>query len=449
MRRGKLELVWSYYYDHTTMERHFEKMAGKGWALDRMGIFWHYHRIEPKPLHYAVGYFPGGGVYAPPTGEELTFEEYCEMAGWELVAEHGAIKIFCNERENPVPLETQADLQVENIRRGSRRIRIADGVVGVIGWLIVIYFILSLYFDGVRTLSGGTGLFLVFIGLMLGIYGLVELITYQCWYRKAKANAQRDQSFTPTNGHPVISKTIMLLAIVSLIFYAFTAIEGRLALAVMAGYFIVYYFQDIIRNRMRSKGAKAAANMGVNFAIAFLIFFVIFNEHYYFNSFDAEGYYEKKGFHWDGQENPLTLQELAGPEFDGKGYIDTQNIQSSVFLSRMEIEQFYDEALSGARGDPGYYLEYVVTKVKLAPLYGFTRASMERTYRSGENWQPMDSWGTGEKDSLQVLQTAFEREEQEICRYLLCMEDRIMKIDLSFAPDKVQQEKIVETLGKI
>ena len=58
------------------MEQHFEKMAGKGWALDRMGIFWHYHRIDPKPLHYAVGYFPGGGVYAPPTGEELTFEEY-------------------------------------------------------------------------------------------------------------------------------------------------------------------------------------------------------------------------------------------------------------------------------------------------------------------------------------------------------------------------------------
>ena len=194
MRRGKLELVWSYYYDHTTMERHFEKMAGKGWALDRMGIFW-------QPLHYAVGYFPGGGVYAPPTGEELTFEEYCEMAGWELAAEHGAIKIFCNERENPVPLETQADIQVENIRRGSRRIRIADGVVGVIGWLIVIYFILSL----VRTLSGGTGLTLTFMGLMLGIYGVVEFITYQRWYRKAKVNAQRDQSFTPTKGHPAAS----------------------------------------------------------------------------------------------------------------------------------------------------------------------------------------------------------------------------------------------------
>ena len=150
-----------------------------------------------------------------------------------------------------------------------------------------------------------------------------------------------------------------------------------------------------------------------------------------------------------GQENPLTLQKLAGPEFNRKGYIDTENVQSSAFLSRMEIEQFYDEALSGAKGTPGYYLEYVVTKVKLAPFYGFARSSMERTYRGRENWQPMDSWGTGKKDSLQVLQTAFEREEQEICRYLLCMEDRIVKVDLSFTPDKGQQDRILELLGEI
>ena len=448
MSRGKLEFVWTYYFDHTTMEQHFEKMAGKGWALDRMGIFWHYHRIEPKPLHYAVGYFPGGGVYAPPTGEELTFEEYCEMAGWELAAEHGPMKIFCNERENPVPLETQADIQVENIRKGSRRFRIADGILGIIGWLLTIYFFLSLYFDGVRTLSEGSGLFLAFTGFMLGVYGFVEFITFWFWYKKAKANAQRDQSFTPTKGHPMISKIIMLLTMAAVVVYAFTA-GGGLVLAVLAGYFIVYYFQDIIRNRMRDSGSATAANIGVNLVLAFLIFFMIFNGYSCIISPDAGDYYRENGFHLQGQETPLTLQKLAGSEFNGKGYIDTENIQSSVFLSRMEIEQFYDEALSGGRGDSGYYLEYVVTKVKLAPFYGFARSSMERTYRGRENWQPMDSWGTGKKDSLQVLQTAFEREEQEICRYLLCMEDRIVKVDLSFTPDKGQQDRILELLGEI
>ena len=34
-------------------------------------------------------------------------------------------------------------------------------------------------------------------------------------------------------------------------------------------------------------------------------------------------------------------------------------------------------------------------------------------------------------------------------RYLLCMEERIVKIDLSFAPDKAQQDQIVEALEEI
>ena len=84
----------------------------------------------------------------------------------------------------------------------------------------------------------------------------------------------------------------------------------------------------------------------------FLIFFVVFNGYYYFSSFETGDYYEKRGFYLQGQENPLTLQKLAGPEFNRKGYIDTENVQSSAFLSRMEIEQFYDEALSGAKGTP-------------------------------------------------------------------------------------------------
>ena len=70
MSRGKLELIWTYYFDHTTMEQHFEKMARKGWILDRMGIFWHYRRSEPKELRYAVGYFPGSG-FLPARHQDL------------------------------------------------------------------------------------------------------------------------------------------------------------------------------------------------------------------------------------------------------------------------------------------------------------------------------------------------------------------------------------------
>lgn len=448
MSRGKLEFALYYFYDHTTMEQHFEKMSLKGWALDRMGIFWHYHRIVPRMLHYAVGYFPGGGIYTPPSGEELTFEEYCRLAGWELAAEYGTMKIFCNERENPVPLDTQADIQVENIRKGSRRFRIADGILGVIGWLITFYFLINLYFDGTRTLSSGTECILAFICCMMGIYAADEFITYQCWYKRAKINAERDQSFTPTKGHPLFMKIVMLLIVGTVIVYAFS-IGGILVLLIAGGYCLVYYFQDIIRNHMRNRGSATVVNIAANFAMAFLIFFLVWNGYYYFHTSGIGEYYEKNGFYWEGAKNPLTLQVLAEPEFDGKGYIDTQSIQSSIFLSRIAVEQFYNEALSGAEGDSGYYLEYVVTKVNMEVFYGFARSSMERTYGNKENWQPVDSWGIGKEEEVQVRRTDFDREGQQIFRYLLCMKDRIVKIDLSFEPDKEQQVRILDILGNI
>ena len=44
------------FYDHTGMARHLEKMAQKGWMLDRIHTngLWRYRRIEPQTLHFAV-----------------------------------------------------------------------------------------------------------------------------------------------------------------------------------------------------------------------------------------------------------------------------------------------------------------------------------------------------------------------------------------------------------
>ena len=122
----------------------------------------------------------------------------------------------------------------------------------------------------------------------------------------------------------------MLLTMSAVVFYALTA-GGGLMLAVLAGYFIVYYFQNIIRNRMRGRGSATAANIGVNLVLAFLIFFVVFNGYYYFSSFETGDYYEKRGFYLQGQENPLTFKKLAGQEVNRKVSIDTVNVHSEAF----------------------------------------------------------------------------------------------------------------------
>ena len=43
-------------YDHTNIEKHLEKMAAKGWFLEKILTNgpWIYRRDEPKKVHYAV-----------------------------------------------------------------------------------------------------------------------------------------------------------------------------------------------------------------------------------------------------------------------------------------------------------------------------------------------------------------------------------------------------------
>lgn len=47
------------YYDGEGIARHLEKMAARGWRLEKIGaLTWRYGRMEPAGVHYAVTDFP-------------------------------------------------------------------------------------------------------------------------------------------------------------------------------------------------------------------------------------------------------------------------------------------------------------------------------------------------------------------------------------------------------
>lgn len=48
-----------------------------------------------------------------------------------------------------------------------------------------------------------------------------------------------------------------------------------------------------------------------------------------------------------------------------------------------------------------------------------------------------------------ACETTIQRTDGTVNRYLICMSDRILKIDLSFVPDDQQRETIVRILGEI
>ena len=111
------------FYDYTGIEAHLEKMAMKGWQIHKITPFyWEYYRIEPQMLTFTVTYFSDASEFNPyPTENQQTFHEYCKAAGWQLVAEHAQMQIFCSEQANPTPIETEESVKLKAIHRAMKK----------------------------------------------------------------------------------------------------------------------------------------------------------------------------------------------------------------------------------------------------------------------------------------------------------------------------------------
>ena len=58
------------FYDHTGMSCHVEKMARRGWMVDKLGNFlWRYRAIEPQRLRFSIVYFPEVTGFEPGKAE--------------------------------------------------------------------------------------------------------------------------------------------------------------------------------------------------------------------------------------------------------------------------------------------------------------------------------------------------------------------------------------------
>ena len=121
--KHRFELPLYSFYDHTGMVHRLEKMARRGWILDKMGgMLWRYRQEEPCRLKYAVVYFPEVTGFEPtPPERHLRLQELCAQAGWILAATAGKFQVYCNEDPDAVPLETDPGIQVDIIHRTMKR----------------------------------------------------------------------------------------------------------------------------------------------------------------------------------------------------------------------------------------------------------------------------------------------------------------------------------------
>ena len=112
-------------WDTASIIQHLEKMARKGWQLERIGAyFWTYRQAAPAALHYAVTYFPDSqfqGAFGEPTEDQASYCDYCAAAGWQLVCCYGPQQVFVSDRAHPVPIETDEREKLTAIHRSIKK----------------------------------------------------------------------------------------------------------------------------------------------------------------------------------------------------------------------------------------------------------------------------------------------------------------------------------------
>lgn len=189
------------YYDGEGIAQHLEKMAARGWRLEKIGaLAWRYGRMEPAGVHYAVTYFPEASEYNPyPTDSQEEFYDYCREAGWDLVTEWDQMRIFSTGRTHTIPIETDETARVRVIHKVMlRRFLPANLLLFVLLVIQLGIFITGILQDPAANLSNPAALLLTLALALIGLSVFLTLSGYLVWYLRARKTAETGERLADT-----------------------------------------------------------------------------------------------------------------------------------------------------------------------------------------------------------------------------------------------------------
>lgn len=464
MKNTKRRIEPLSFYDHNGISRHFEKMAAKGWMIEKIvNTGWVYKRIEPKEVHFAVSYYPKASEFDPePSEEQKMFHDFCAHTGWQLACTSAQMQIFYNERENSVPIETEPELELQAIHASAKKGFIPSYIL-----LLVIAFLQgglwvgNLLGDPLEVLSNPIKLFMGGCWLLLAILCAVELICYFRWHAKAKAVAEHGEFLKA----PSTSKfQIAVLAIVvggAVLWGINYLIVGdslqRFIVIVMCFYMpalfvIVNAMKEFLRRKKASRGVNRTVTIITSFVVSFTMMGVIVFGTLYasdkgmFAEKDEETY-EHNGTTWvvHQDELPLVVEDLV--DVDYNGYVKERRGNESFILGQLVMRQY-------PRFDADDYshipqLDYTMTIVKIPAFYEMCKERLiyereELHYYGEEEYRAEDAvpWGANEVYRLYDLEYGSEN------AYLLCYDELLVEINFDWEPTVEQMAIVGEKLNK-
>ncbi len=379
MREKKRIVPLFSFYDVTGMEAYLEKMAQKGWVLDHItNLLWHFRRCTPKTVHYAVTYYPAASAFAPePSEGQETFRDFCDHAGWRCVGENAQIMIFANEQENPTPVHTDPEVELETLERMSKRLI----------WLWVMLLVLLTFnfcmsirhaiTEPIALLASSMQQFSMLLILFIDVYFIADIFTWFRWRKRARAAAEQGE-FLPTHGHHRLLAAALLIPIPGLLYSTLTARQPEVSrglLFYLVGYVVLYAAVNGTRVLLKKKKVSTGTNRAITLAVDVVLAFALVGGVMWYIS------HQKPSPRMDSTP-ALTIEALTGrsdPE-------DVQELRtdSSFLLSRTNLWQHP----SFDREGPMDSLHYEQIDVHFSPLYDFCLRQLLHQYDDYGDHEP-------------------------------------------------------------
>lgn len=468
MRNTKRRLELFAIYDRVGLERHLAKMAEKGWLLEKIGRFlWTYRRIEPKHLAFSVCYFPTASQFDPePSEEQETFYDFCQHTGWVLAATKVQLQIFYNERPHPVPIETDPAEEVDTIHRAMRKSYVPSSLFLLgIGALNGGRALFSLKRDPIGTLSSVSSLFSCLCWSMVILLTVTDLVSYFRWHRKAEEAAEHGEFYSARSHRWFQFGGLVFLAVwLSYFFLSVLTSGDKTAMALLIATFLIYLpgaflIVDGIKEGLKKKGVSKGVNRVVTLVGGFVLISALLggitwgtlygSRHGWFQADNEETYV------WNGHTHtayndtlPVAVEDLTGDFYES--YNRKLTRESSVLLTRIEVSQWRRLDAEDQREMP--YLDYTVVVVKVPLLYEMCKEELyhardgyeaEKPEKDRYSWQPVDPAPWGAVEAYQ-----WGDSYGGLTHFLLCYQDRIVELELSYRYGQTISETGMALVGE-
>ena len=446
------------FFDRAGISKYLEEQAQQGWMLKKIGrLFWTFEKIEPAPLHFAVTYFPKASEYDPaPSEEQAFFYEMCEHTGWKLVTTSAQMQIFCNEAENPVPIETDPCVDVENIHKSINKVyRPLNVALAVLCAIQIKNYITRVTSDPMTTLSNNASLVTLLGFALLLIFSMHEIIRYGVWYKKAKKAAEKEGILLNPGTKKIFGNIIFTIFFLAF-FYLLISSDHRMTVIYVVtalGFTAIRWFVRLLSKWMKHKKVSAAEN-GL---LSFVLLAILIGSYTYLTTTDrinllpeeAEdklSVYSGDTFALENGELPLTTEDLIEGDFDN--YTSTLSVYESIFSAQLTGTHYPED-----NGPNIPNINYTVTKIKMPQLHDwYLEKTLDQTFKVHHRvtfsfhleYIPIYSepWGA---------EHVYRRysDGHPLDTYLIDLGDRIITISPDWELTTEQKQTIVSVLGSI